>query len=953
MSIELLRVVVRWVAIVMIGSILAAAASAALYTLLVPPDVQMPSRVVADGGVNVDLDGDFLGMNAGDRLHFVVQFRRELKAGEVTDLGLRLGITLDGPIPENAYMTSTLAADWERIRDELTSGSPKAVKIFPFVSNDKISSELRSLPSATPPDYAMAGAAVQVFVSFFSDVSLAEQKALLIAFNATQPDVTDDNIRAGPSGTWAVLIKPSTIWTLADEDSVRFIELTTPAVVEDMGQARRDVRVAPLDITGEGALIAQWEGCQPTTRHPDMQDRIAAVGPFTIFCRAWSYLDLDDSTHYDADEPIAIDIDEDGEMDAILFAGGAPDLSDIDSVEWVELPVRFAYNAELDPEFYVKEPNGTAKKVEEDDLRLMVVFWPIKLFPEVIEPGDSNIGKRLHELIFAKHPTLVAGTMISNSNSRQAAGVPLYPGIAPAGSLRSYAWNHLSPTAQYPNAAYSGARISSNSFGWRGDYHSVATTTAYGEISNFYDFASSGRTETGAPSPLGTRMLIVGSSGNNGNHSDFWGTARIANSAKNVISVGNVSSAESESSQVGLGLPAPDSGRGPTRFGRLTPILSAPGAHFKCDFSNTVVECNSHADGGITTTKPVDQYDAVSGTSFSTPIVSSTAALLSQTYEQRCEAEPQPQDLRALLVHSARDLVQAGNLEGLDTNTMLVGPDFVFGYGLLQAEEAFGLIRHTVQNEISQGWVEHKINLDSDAQLVNNAGVKQLRVTLVWDDPAYYSGFAPRAVTGFLQNDLDLEVIGPNGQRHLPWVLDASTGNEGNPATRESCSPFQCVLREYRDHANTIEQVVVNVPESLIGETWTIRVRGYKLRRGPQSYTLVSEAFTQLPGVDCGTFSNGHTIEISNPFDLPDTMFGCVLFWIALILLLWLVFEAMLWLFETLTQQGQSFYAWLAVVLALLFLAFVFRLVHAQLFLILAILMLIALAYVFWRAKQT
>ncbi|MGI9237835.1 MAG: S8 family serine peptidase [Woeseiaceae bacterium] len=939
----------RWLAIVTIGSILAAAGAVALYTLFVPPDVQMPSRVVAEGGVDSDFDDDLLGMDGSERRHFVVQFRRELTAGEVTDLGRRLGITLDGPIPENAYMTSVLAADWERVRDSLTGGSPKAVKIFPFATDDKVSSELRSLTPATLPDYAMADTDVQVFVTFFSDVPPEEQKALLIAFGATQPDVTDENIRAGPSGTWAVLIEPDTIWTLADEDSVRFIELTTSEIVEDMDQARKDVGVAPLDVTGEGALIAQWEGCQPTTLHPDMQDRIAAVGPYTIFCRAWWYLDLDDSTHYDANEPIAIDTDEDGEMDAILFAGGTPDLADLESDEWIELPVRYARNAGL----YVKKPSGDISLVELDDLRLQVVFWPISLFPDPVKVGDTNIGKTLFEFIFAEHPTLVAGTMITNSNSMQSAGEPMYPGVAPMGNLRSYAWNHMSTTAQYPNAAYSGARISSNSFGWTDDYyHYLPTTDAYGKISRFYDVASSGRTETGAPSTLGTRMLIVGSTGNEGDHSNFWRTARIANSAKNVLSVGNVSSAESESSEEGLGLPAEDSGRGPTRFGRLTPILSAPGDHFKCDLSVTDVDCDPHADGGIMTTAPEDGYKAVRGTSFSTPIVSSTAALLSQAYEQRCEAEPQPQDLRALLVHSARDLVQAGNLEELDTDTMLVGPDFVFGYGLLQAEEAFGLIRHTVQHEIGHGWVEHKINLNSDAQLVDNAGVKQLRVTLVWDDPAYYSGYAPRAVTGFLQNDLDLEVIGPDGRRHLPWVLDASTDNEGDPATRKTCTRFQCVLREYRDHANTVEQVVVNVPENLIGETWTIRVRGFKLRRGPQSYTLVSEAFRQLPGVDCGKFSNGHTIEISNPFDLPDTRFWCLMFWVALILLLWLIFEAMLWLFDTLRQAGYTYFAWLAVALALLILVLVFRLVHAQVFLMLAILVFIGLFYVYWRAKQ-
>ena len=811
--------------------------------------------------------------------------------------------------------------------------------------------KLRSLTPATLPDYALVDDDVQVFVSFFADVSIDEQKSLLRAYGASQPDVTEENIRPGPSGVWAVIIERDSIWTLAEEDPVRFIELTTPEIVEDMDQARKDVEVTPLDLTGENALIAQWEGCQPTTQHPDMQDRLDAVGPYTMFCRTWFYLDLDDSKHYDADEPIAVDLDEDGDIDRILYEGANPALADPDSDEWEELAVYYAE----DVGFYVKKPAGDEDEVEVDDLYLQVVFGPImKLFPEPVQAGDINLGETLYEVIFADHPTLVAGTMISNSDSMQSAGDPMYPGIAPMGKLRSYAWNHLSTTAQYPNAAVSGARISNNSFGWTDDYyHYVPQTHAYGKISRFYDVVSSGRTETGAPSTLGTRMLIVGSTGNDGDSDTaFWGTARIANSAKNVLSVGNVSSAESEQSEDGLGLPAADSGRGPTRFGRLTPILSAPGDHFKCDLTVTDVDCAPHADGGIMTTTSPNGYKAVRGTSFSTPIVSSTAAVLSQAYEQRCEVEPQPQDLRALLVHSARDLVQAGNLEELDTDTKLVGPDFVFGYGLLQAERAFDLVRHTVQHEITHGWVEHKINISNDAQLVDNAGVKQLRVTLVWDDPAYYSGVAPRAVTGFLQNDLDLEVIGPDGRRHMPWVLDASDGNEGNPATKKTCNRFQCVMRKYRDHANTVEQVVVDVPKTQIGETWTIRVRAYKLRRGPQSYTLVSEAFTQLPGVDCGTFSNGYSSVISDPFDLPDTKFWCILFWVALIVLLWLILEALLWLLDSLGKAGYTYLAWLAAALLIVILAYVFRLVHTQQFLTLAIFVLVGMLYVFWRARR-
>ena len=80
--------------------------------------------------------------------------------------------------------------------------------------------------------------------------------------------------------------------------------------------------------------------------------------------------------------------------------------------------------------------------------------------------------------------------------------------------------------------------------------------------------------------------------------------------------------------------------------------------------------------------------------------------------------------------------------------------------------------------------------------------------------------------------------------------------------------------------------------------------------------------------------------------------FDNTIFWVALIILLWLIFEALLWLFETLQNAGYNYLAWLAVVLAIVILAYVFRLVHAQQFLTLAIAVLIGMLYVFWRARR-
>jgi hypothetical protein len=271
---------------------------------------------------------------------------------------------------------------------------------------------------------------------------------------------------------------------------------------------------------------------------------------------------------------------------------------------------------------------------------------------------------------------------------------------------------------------------------------------------------------------------------------------------------------------------------------------------------------------------------------------------------------------------------------------------------LVQVDKASGLVNHTVTDEIESGWVEHRVYLNSGNQLVENAGVQQMRVTLVWDDPPYYENYAPGAVTGILQNDLDLEVIDPSGRRYLPWVLDATVGNEADPAKKHSRARLQYVPREYRDHKNTIEQVMLDVPSDMMNKTWKIRVRGFRMRRGPQPYTLVSEMFVQLPGTACGDFSNGDTTRIANPYDLPDTRLAWILFWVAVIILIWLTFETVLWLYESNWARYGIFLTLLMVAFVVLLLYGIFRMLHAQDFLWLANLVLLLMMHVLWRATR-
>jgi hypothetical protein len=933
MSVDEVRATGRWLFGLAILVILVIPFLGSIPGFFSSPAVQMPSGPRTQSGVSQTLDDGFGLIGAAERLHFVVQFERELTPAELATISALVGNSLDGPVPENAYITSVNAADWVAVRDGLLSGTPPAIKFLEFRVADRLAPEIRNpndpaLPNL--PDYAETAPGsglYYMFVRFFDDVPVADQRQILLSQQATQPG--GGLLMPGPTGLWAVILPGPNVAVLANRDEVRFIEPTTPPVEEDLDQARGEIGATAVDHDGAGTTIAQWEGCQPTTRHPDMQGRVHPIGSARFTCREWKFQDRNNSNDYDIGEPIGVDTNEDGTFETILH--GNPTSTD----QWQDLPIRVRA---FYPRRYL-DVGDMPGKTDANDLTFDILTNSVQPIPVPTSEVGADLLQRDYYSEF--HPTMVAGIVIGNSQSNTIGSFspqPRFPGIVPAASLRSYAWNHFSKTLDYPDAIAASARISTNSFGWSvKDYHFDSTARPYPDTAQFYDEVISGRRVTGMPSGLAARMLIVASAGNEGDNAVFWKTGRIVNSAKNVIAVGNVSSAEAGTAGTGLGLPSADSGRGPTMDARLTPILSAPGSE-------------STGDRGITSTSlPEDKYESAAGTSFSTPVVSGAAAQLRGVYEATCQFAPDPQDLRALLVHSAKDLTYASNLSKVPAGTELIGPDFVFGYGFVQVHQAAALVKRAITDTIQSGWVEHRVSLtNSDQLVVNEDGVAQLRVTLVWDDPPYYTEFPPRNDTGILQNDLDLEVIDPAGNRHLPWVLDSSSGHEADPATRKSRPPLLYVLQSFRDHRNTIEQVVVDLPSVVLNETWTIRVRGFKLRRAPQSYTLVSELFQTLPSTACGSFVNGTTVYIPNPLDVPDTFWAWILFWLAVIILLWLAFEAATLLFATVAAKYGPYIALFGIFAFLALLAAIFFALVGFNMLALAMFVFVGIAFALW-----
>ncbi|MDQ6800402.1 MAG: S8 family serine peptidase, partial [Acidobacteriota bacterium] len=286
-----------------------------------------------------------------------------------------------------------------------------------------------------------------------------------------------------------------------------------------------------------------------------------------------------------------------------------------------------------------------------------------------------------------------------------------------------------------------------------------------------------------------------------------FGTLGLLSALKNVISVGAVDSS---------GDIAFFSSRGPTRDGRVKPDIVAKGVS---QFS----------------TAPNNSYRRMDGTSMSSPVITGMMALFVEQWRKTFGGQnPDPETLKMLLIAGADD---RGN----------AGPDYIYGFGLANAQGSVDLIRADANTgsrirtgDISQGQ-------QVETTLAVNAG-QNVRVVLGWVDPDVFPA-GDETASRTLVNDLDVKVVGPSGETVLPYVLDGN--NPSAPATTG---------------VNTLDNVEEIEIKNATAGTYRVIVTGKVVAAGPtQRFVLIAN----------GPLATAAVCTDSNePNDTPDAATG-------------------------------------------------------------------------------
>lgn len=192
------------------------------------------------------------------------------------------------------------------------------------------------------------------------------------------------------------------------------------------------------------------------------------------------------------------------------------------------------------------------------------------------------------------------------------------------------------------------------------------------------------------------------------------------------------------------------SSRGPTQDGRTKPDVVAPG-------TNIVSVRSQHPSAQKLWGEYNSDYLYCGGTSMATPVAAGAATVARQfLIDHRKIANPSSALVKALLIHTAKDLFPGQYGVGPKQELPKVRPNGHEGYGLLDMDALTQLGDETVVVDNNSGLA---LNEEAVLEVALAESKKSLRVTLVYTDKPATTNAAVALV-----NDLDLKITKPNGE---------------------------------------------------------------------------------------------------------------------------------------------------------------------------------------------
>jgi hypothetical protein len=406
---------------------------------------------------------------------------------------------------------------------------------------------------------------------------------------------------------------------------------------------------------------------------------------------------------------------------------------------------------------------------------------------EFTDNGLSRVIQSDNATSLSAHATHVAGTLVGGGVNIEAKGM-LYKGL-----LKAYDWNNAE--SEMAAAASQGLEISNHSYGWITGWHSSNGSWSwygndfisdeedwkfgfYGDRSRDWDIIA-----YNAPN-----YLITKSAGNDrGQGPSYAGQPGFAEKdggadgfdcisdggiSKNILTVGAVQEVLNYTGPSSV-LMSGFSSWGPADDGRIKPDVVGKGVGV---YSSTSSSNSS--------------YSSLNGTSMSSPNVAGTMALLQYYYQQTQGGVPmRASTLKALVIHTA------------DEAGPHTGPDYMYGWGLVNAERAANIIS---EDNVMQNVIDEIVLNDGDTyeRVVSASGNQPFMVTIVWTDvPGTVPPAALNARVPVIVNDLDLRIEDSDGNLFYPYQLDPD-------------NPTAAATTDGKNFVDNVEQVFIAEPEA-------------------------------------------------------------------------------------------------------------------------------------------